>query len=177
MLVIDTLRGLTVYILYFLTGRFGETRLEPFPSDDNVRREAIPSRVEHNSPQTTNVSESGQIHHIAASIIEAESAGFRFSRECTDMFWTTSVILFAFWLLGVSVPFTAGGYIHILLGMTLVMVVIQLIRRRRDVARMKRRYEGAFQLEDISPVPPRNEWSYSPRASKTPFSAPTFDQH
>jgi hypothetical protein len=57
------------------------------------------------------------------------------------MFWTTSVILFAFWLLGISVPFTAGGYIHSLLGMSLVTVMIQLIRRRRDLARAKGRYE------------------------------------
>jgi hypothetical protein len=55
------------------------------------------------------------------------------------MVWTTSVIFLAFWLLGISVPFTAGGYIHILLGMSLVAVAIQLIRRRRDLARAKRR--------------------------------------
>jgi hypothetical protein len=34
---------------------------------------------------------------------------------CNYMFWTTSVILFMFWLLEISVPFTAGGRIHILL--------------------------------------------------------------
>jgi K+ transporter len=57
------------------------------------------------------------------------------------MFWTTSVILFLFWLLGISVPFTAGGYIHILLAMSLVTVVIQFIRGRRDLARAKERSE------------------------------------
>jgi hypothetical protein len=57
------------------------------------------------------------------------------------MFWTTSVIVFAFWLLGISVPFTAGGYIHILLGMSLVTVTMKFIRRRRDLARAKGRYE------------------------------------
>jgi Family of unknown function (DUF5670) len=57
------------------------------------------------------------------------------------MFWTTSVILFMFWLLGISVPFTAGGRIHILLGMSLVTGMIRVIQRRRDLSWAKRRYE------------------------------------
>jgi hypothetical protein len=68
------------------------------------------------------------------------------------MFWTTSVILFVFWLLGIFVPFTAGGYIHFLLGISLLMVAIQFILRRRDLSRAKQEHEGAFQLterEDI----------------------------
>ena len=37
------------------------------------------------------------------------------------------MILSVFWLLGVLESFTVGGYIHILLGMSLAVVVIQFI--------------------------------------------------
>ena len=57
------------------------------------------------------------------------------------MLWMTSVMLFVFWLLSISDSFTLGGYIHILLGLSLVVVVIQLIRHRKDLARAKQRYE------------------------------------
>jgi hypothetical protein len=46
------------------------------------------------------------------------------------MLWTTSVIVFVFWLLGILMSYTFGGYIHIFLGIALVVTVIQLIRRR-----------------------------------------------
>jgi hypothetical protein len=57
------------------------------------------------------------------------------------MLWMTSVMLFVFWLLSISDSFTLGGYVHILLGLSLVVVVIQLIRHRNDLARAKQRYE------------------------------------
>ena len=63
------------------------------------------------------------------------------------MLWTTSVILFVFWMLGISESFTAGGYIHVLLGMSLAVVVIQFARNRIDLAREKQKYEGAFHLQ------------------------------
>jgi Family of unknown function (DUF5670) len=66
--------------------------------------------------------------------------------------WMTSVIFFVFWLLGISDSFTLGGYIHILPLMILVVVMIQLIRNRNDLARTKRRYEGAFQLQKAEEI-------------------------
>jgi len=51
------------------------------------------------------------------------------------MLWVTAVILFTFWLVGVSVSYTFGGYLHILVGITLMVTVIQFIRGRIDLAR------------------------------------------
>jgi hypothetical protein len=56
------------------------------------------------------------------------------------MLWMASVMLFVFWLSSISDSFTWGGYVHILLGLSLVVVVIQIIRDRRDLARAKRRW-------------------------------------
>ncbi len=41
---------------------------------------------------------------------------------------------------------TFGGYLHILVGMALVVTVIQFIRRRNDLVRLKQRYKGEFRL-------------------------------
>ena len=57
------------------------------------------------------------------------------------MLWTTSVILFVFWLLGMSQSFTAGGYIHVLLGVSLAVVAIQYVRDRIDLLREKQKYK------------------------------------
>lgn len=54
------------------------------------------------------------------------------------MLWTSGVILFTFWLLGVLMTQTFGGYLHILVGATLVVTTIQFIRRRNDLARLRR---------------------------------------
>jgi K+ transporter len=72
------------------------------------------------------------------------------------MLWTTSVIVFVFWLLGISESFTKGGYIHILLGISLAVVVIQFIRNRNDLVRAKQKYEGAFQLQGRKENQPRH---------------------
>ncbi len=63
------------------------------------------------------------------------------------MLWTASVIVFVFWLLGISESFTAGGYIHVLLCLSLTVAVIQFARNRIDLSRNKRKYEGEFQLQ------------------------------
>jgi hypothetical protein len=63
------------------------------------------------------------------------------------MLLTACVILFVFWLLGILNSYTFGGYMHILLGITIVVTVMQLIRRRNDLVRLKRRYKGEFQLQ------------------------------
>jgi hypothetical protein len=59
------------------------------------------------------------------------------------MLWITAVILFTFWLVGVSVSYTFGGYLHILVGIALTVMVLQLIRSRIDSARRKQPISGA----------------------------------
>jgi uncharacterized membrane protein YtjA (UPF0391 family) len=47
------------------------------------------------------------------------------------MLWTICVILLVLWALGMATSYTAGGLIHILLVIALVVMVIRLIQGRR----------------------------------------------
>jgi len=47
------------------------------------------------------------------------------------MLWTICVILLVLWLLGMVTSYTAGGLIHVLLVIALVVMVIRLIQGRR----------------------------------------------
>jgi hypothetical protein len=47
------------------------------------------------------------------------------------MLWTLAVILLVLWLIGVVIPYTMGGFIHILLLLALVAVLVQLLQGRR----------------------------------------------
>ncbi|MDR3602499.1 conserved exported hypothetical protein [Candidatus Desulfosporosinus infrequens] len=47
------------------------------------------------------------------------------------MLWTIVVILGILWLLGMVTSYTAGGLIHILLVIALIIVVFNLISGRR----------------------------------------------
>jgi len=49
------------------------------------------------------------------------------------MLWTICVILLVLWLLGMVTSYTAGGLIHVLLVIALVVMVIRLIQGRRVV--------------------------------------------
>ena len=49
------------------------------------------------------------------------------------MIWTIIVILLILWLLGLITSFTAGGLIHILLVIALVLVIIRLIQGRKII--------------------------------------------
>jgi hypothetical protein len=49
------------------------------------------------------------------------------------MLWTLVVILFVLWALGMVTSYTAGGLIHILLVVALVVMVIRLIQGRRAI--------------------------------------------
>jgi hypothetical protein len=49
------------------------------------------------------------------------------------MLWTICVVLLVLWLLGMVTSYTAGGLIHILLAIALVVLVIRLIQGRRVV--------------------------------------------
>jgi len=47
------------------------------------------------------------------------------------MLWTICVILLVLWALGMATSYTAGGLIHILLVVGLIMLVFRLIQGRR----------------------------------------------
>jgi len=47
------------------------------------------------------------------------------------MIWTIAVILFVLWLLGFAVFHVAGGLIHILLVVAVVVIIYQFITGRR----------------------------------------------
>ena len=49
------------------------------------------------------------------------------------MLWTICVVLLILWALGLATSYTAGGLIHILLVIALVVVVIRLFQGRRIV--------------------------------------------
>ena len=47
------------------------------------------------------------------------------------MLWTICIILLVLWALGMATSYTAGGLIHLLLVIALVVIVIRLIQGRR----------------------------------------------
>ena len=49
------------------------------------------------------------------------------------MLWTLAVILFVLWLLGFGVFHVAGGLIHLLLVLAVVVVLYRIITGRRPV--------------------------------------------
>lgn len=49
------------------------------------------------------------------------------------MLWTIVAILVVLWLLGLVMSFTAGGLIHLLLVVAVVVVIVNLIRGRRPL--------------------------------------------
>ena len=47
------------------------------------------------------------------------------------MLYTVAVILLVLWALGLATSFTAGGLLHILLVVAVVMVIFQVVSGRR----------------------------------------------
>ena len=47
------------------------------------------------------------------------------------MLWTVFVILLLLWGLGLITSYTMGGFIHILLVIAIVVVLVQVIQKRR----------------------------------------------
>ncbi len=47
------------------------------------------------------------------------------------MLYTVAVILLVLWALGLATSFTAGGLLHILLVVAVIMVIFQLVSGRR----------------------------------------------
>lgn len=50
-----------------------------------------------------------------------------------NMLWTICVILLVFWLLGMVTSYTAGGLIHILLAVALIVMLFRVLQGRRVV--------------------------------------------
>jgi hypothetical protein len=49
------------------------------------------------------------------------------------MLWTLFVVLVVLWFLGLATSYTAGGLIHLLLVLAIVVVLIRVIQGRRPV--------------------------------------------
>jgi hypothetical protein len=47
------------------------------------------------------------------------------------MLWTICVVLLVLWALGMATSYTAGGLIHVLLVLGLIVLVFRLIQGRR----------------------------------------------
>jgi hypothetical protein len=49
------------------------------------------------------------------------------------MLWTIAVILLVLWALGLGTSYTAGGLVHLLLVIAVIVVVLQFVGGRRSV--------------------------------------------
>ena len=49
------------------------------------------------------------------------------------MLWTLFVVLVVLWFLGLATSYTAGGLIHLLLVLAIVVVLIRVIQGRRPI--------------------------------------------
>ena len=49
------------------------------------------------------------------------------------MLWTIAVILLVLWALGLVTSYTMGGFIHVLLVIAIVVVLVNVIQRRKIV--------------------------------------------
>jgi hypothetical protein len=49
------------------------------------------------------------------------------------MLWTIAVVLLVLWALGLGTSYTAGGLVHLLLLIALVVIVFQFIAGRRSI--------------------------------------------
>ncbi len=49
------------------------------------------------------------------------------------MLWTIAVILLVLWVLGMVSSYTAGGLVHLLLVIAVIVVVFQFIGGRRSI--------------------------------------------
>jgi hypothetical protein len=49
------------------------------------------------------------------------------------MLWTIAVILLVLWALGLVSSYTAGGLIHLLLVIAIIVIVVQFVSGRRSI--------------------------------------------
>ena len=49
------------------------------------------------------------------------------------MLWTIAIVLIILWLLGLVSSYTMGGFIHVLLIISVVVILVNIIRGRRSL--------------------------------------------
>jgi hypothetical protein len=49
------------------------------------------------------------------------------------MLWTIAIVLLVLWALGLGTSYTAGGLVHLLLVIALLVIVFQFIAGRRSI--------------------------------------------
>ena len=49
------------------------------------------------------------------------------------MLWTIAVLLLVLWVIGLVTAYTFGGFVHILLGIAVVVVPIKVIQGRKPI--------------------------------------------
>ena len=49
------------------------------------------------------------------------------------MLWTVAVVLLVLWLLGLVSSYTMGGFIHVLLVVAIVVVLVNVIQRKKII--------------------------------------------
>jgi predicted nucleic acid-binding Zn ribbon protein len=70
-----------------------------------------------------------EMRHVDGQLLERDGKNER----TVAMLWTLVFILLVLWLLGLITSYTAGGLIHLLLVVALVVVVIRLLQGRRPL--------------------------------------------
>ena len=55
------------------------------------------------------------------------------SNEVLSLLWAIVVILVVLWLLGLVTSYTLGGFIHVLLGIAIVVVLLRIIDGRKPI--------------------------------------------
>ena len=56
-------------------------------------------------------------------------------KAVVPMLWTISIVFLSLWLLGVTIPYTVHGYIHLLLVLTVASGLIPFFHKRSAVGR------------------------------------------
>jgi hypothetical protein len=77
-------------------------------------------------------------HHLCVSVQSAQRrARIMFAMDryerITTVLYTIAVVMIVLWLLGLLTAYTFGGFIHILLGIALTVVLFRVIEGRRPL--------------------------------------------
>jgi len=70
---------------------------------------------------------------IASAFLFHEGSLLKQAERNIAMLWTLALILVVLWLLGIVTSYTAGGLIHILLVVALIVIVVRLLQGRRPL--------------------------------------------
>ncbi len=53
-------------------------------------------------------------------------------RRELNMLWTIAIVLLVLWLVGVVTSITLSGFVHLLLGLAVVLILLQVIQGHRS---------------------------------------------